>query len=110
MNRTARVLRTLDPPIGGWERLIARREQRARWAAPSWAALAAGSAAALVLMTVATGRSELTMPLSGARLIGERSQGMGLHALDDARLKPLPSGNPNVQLYWIEQPPAQRAR
>lgn len=109
MTRTARVLPLLDPPAGGWERLIARRKQRAPWA-PSWPALAAGSAAAFVLIAMVTGHSDLTMPLSGARLIGERSQGIGLHALDDARVRPLPSADPKVQLYWLEQAPAQQPR
>ena len=102
MNPPERTLPVLEPPAGGWERLLARRDQNSRWA-PSWPALAAGSAAALVTIAVLTGRSDLKMPPIGARLIGERSQGIGLRTLDEARARPLPSDDPNVRLYWIER-------
>jgi hypothetical protein len=105
MNAPERILPVLEPPGGGWKRLIARRNQPSQWA-PSWPALAAGSAATVVVIALLSGRSDLEMPLSGARLIGERSQGTGLRALDEARARRLPSDDPNVLLYWIEPAPA----
>jgi hypothetical protein len=63
--------------------------------------LAATVLAALFLMS----RNDIPMQFNGARLMGERSQGAGLQMLDNRPTTSLPSGDPNVQLYWVEPAP-----
>ena len=76
MNETTdKILRVLEPPPGGLARLVSRRNSRVRASAPWWA-LAAGAATAVVWMTVLSGHVQIRMELAGARLIGERSQGV----------------------------------
>jgi hypothetical protein len=101
MNQPDRMLSLLEPPPGGLERLRARRDSADRWA-PSWWALASGSAAALAWLAVATGHSELRMQLAGARLVGESSQGVELQILENGHAVALPSVDPKVRIYWIK--------
>ena len=54
-------------------------------------------------------RERLQLPLSGARLIGERSHGTTVRLLDDPPVVALPSGDPNVELYWIGSGRSERA-
>jgi hypothetical protein len=106
-----RILTLLDPPPGGLERLRARRDAAHSWA-PSWRALVAGGAVAALWLVIASGQPRLQMPLSGARLIGERSQGLGVQILENGRAVPLPSVDPDVRIYWVEptSPAATTAR
>jgi hypothetical protein len=102
MNQTDRILTPLEPPPGGWERLRARRDSSSRWA-PSWWALASGMAATVAwLAIIAPGHTQIRMPLSGGRLIGERSQGVGVQILGNGRAVALPSADANVRIYWVE--------
>ncbi len=101
MNQSARLLAILDPPPGGWERLRARRNAASRWA-PSWWALASGSAAAVAWMAIASGHTGIRMQLTGGRLVGERSQGVGVQILEDGHAVPLRSADANVHIYWVE--------
>jgi hypothetical protein len=107
MNRPDKILTLLEPPPGGWARLLARRQSSQDWA-PSWWVLGTGAAAALIVawMAVAPGRAEIRMQLTGGRLIGERSEGVGVQMLDNGRAVSLPSSNANVRIYWVE--PAKR--
>ena len=99
---TDKILRVLEPPPGGLARLIARRDSRAHTMAPWWA-LVAGAATAVVWMTVLSGHTKIRMGLSGARLVGERSQGVGVQMLEGGRAVPLPSDSSDVQVYWVER-------
>jgi hypothetical protein len=106
MTSPTKLLPLLSPPPGGWERLRARRDSspgnRPTITEIPWLPLVSGSLAATVLMTVfVLNRDDLRMPFSGARLMGERSQGIALQMLDNRPSTPLPSGDPNVRLYWI---------
>jgi hypothetical protein len=49
------------------------------------------------------------MQFDGARLMGERSQGVGLQMLDNQRTTAVPSGDPNVRFYWVEPDSAPSA-
>jgi hypothetical protein len=101
MNQPDRILTILEPPPGGWERLRARRDSASRWA-PSWWALAGGSVAAIAWVAVASGYTEIRMQLTGGRLIGERSQGVGVQILENGHAVSMPSVDANVQIYWVE--------
>jgi hypothetical protein len=101
MNESDRMLTLLEPPPGGWERLRARRNLMNRWA-PSWWALASGSAAAMTWFAIASGQTQIRMQLTGARLIGERSQGADLRILGDGRAVAQPTADSKVRIYWIE--------
>ena len=103
MNTPDRLLPSLDPPPGGWQRLLRRRDADADWLMPS-----AALASAIVAVVVAFNwphRHPIELPLNGARLIGERSEGTTLRMLDNRKAVELPSGDPNVSAYWIETPP-----
>ena len=105
MNETTdKILRVLEPPPGGLARLVSRRDSRVRASAPWWA-LAAGAATAVVWMTVLSGHVQIRMELAGARLIGERSQGVGVQMLEGGHAVPLSSDSPDVQVYWVERSP-----
>src|SRR5262249_11084200 len=104
-NEPDKLLSVLEPPPGGLTRLRARRDSRVR-RPPPWWALAAGVAAAIVWMTVTSGGTTIRLQLSGARLIGERSQNVGGRLLDGGRAVSVPSSDANVRIYWIEPTPA----
>ena len=102
MNQPDRILTALEPPAGGWERLRLRRNLTSRWA-PSWWALASGSAAAVTWLAIAAGHTaEIRMQLSGGRLIGERSQGTNVQMLENGHAVALQNTDPNVRMYWVE--------
>jgi hypothetical protein len=101
MNQPDRILTVLEPPPGGWERLRASRNSGSRWA-PSWWALAGGGAAAIAWLLVASGQREIRMPLTGGRLIGERSQGVDVQILENGHVVSLPSADANVRIYELE--------
>jgi hypothetical protein len=101
MNRPDGMLTLLEPPPGGWARLRRRRTAASRWT-PSWWALASGSAAAAAWLLIASGHTEIQMQLTGARLIGERSQGEQLQTLDNGHSVPLASGDANVRIYLVK--------
>jgi hypothetical protein len=101
MKQPDRILTLLEPPPGGWERLRARRDSTGRWA-PSWWALAAGGAAAAAWLAIASEHPQIRMPMSGGRLIGERSQGVEVQILENGRAVALPSADPHVRIYWVE--------
>jgi len=42
--------------------------------------------------------------------VGERSQGTTLRMLDDRQIVALPSGDPNVKLYWIDGRDVQESK
>jgi hypothetical protein len=109
MKQTDRMLPLLEPPRGGWARLRARRDATIRWS-PSWWALASGSAAAVVWLMIASGQTDVRMPLTGARLVGEPSQGAGVQLLQSGHAVSVPSADPNVQIYWIESADSQPAK
>lgn len=100
MSTADRLLQRLDPPPGGWQRLLDRREPASSWRAPL-AALAC-SLAALAVALLQPQRHRVELKLNGARLLGEHSQGITLSLLDSQRTVALPSSDPNVRLYWIE--------
>jgi hypothetical protein len=106
MSSPEKLLPWLSPPTGGWERLRARRESPAS-AVISWRPLVSGVLAATALMTVfVLNRNDLQMQFNGARLMGERSQGVGLRMLDNRPSTALPSEDPNVRLYWVGPQPS----
>jgi hypothetical protein len=53
-------------------------------------------------MAVTPSRSEIRMQLSGERLIGERSQDVGVQLLEGGRAVSVPSTDENVRIYWVE--------
>ena len=101
MNDSHRTLTLLEPPPGGLQRLRARRDSATRWA-PSWWALASGSAAAVVWLAVASGNTEIRMQLIGGRLVGEPSRGADLQILESGHAVSLPSADANVRIYVVE--------
>jgi hypothetical protein len=103
MNQPDRTLTILEPPAGGWERLRSRRDTTNGWA-PSWWALASGSAAAVTWLAIATGHTEIRMQLTGGRLIGERSQGVNVQILENGHAVALHNADPNVRIYWVDPP------
>jgi hypothetical protein len=46
-------------------------------------------------------RHQIELRVNGARLLGELSQGIALR-MDDQQIVALPSGDPNVKVYWID--------
>ena len=102
MNESDRILPALEPPPGGLARLLARRDSQVRSAAPQWWALAAGAAAAVIWTAILSEQTEIRMQFSGARLIGERSQGVSAPILERGTAVALPSSDANVRIYRIE--------
>ncbi len=100
MSTPSRLLQMLDPPAGGWQRLIRRRDAYSSWLMPLGALTSA--VAVVVLAFPQTHRHPLELQLNGARLMGERSQGTTLRVLDNRQTVALPSSDPNISLYWIE--------
>ncbi len=101
MSVPSQLFQRLDPPPGGWERLIGRRDRQ------SWMQPVAGLTCAVAVVALAFPwpyRHHIELNLNGARLMGERSQGTTLRVLDDRQIVALPSGDPNVRLYWIASP------
>jgi hypothetical protein len=109
MNQPDRMLKLLEPPSGGLERLRARRHAARAWA-PSWWALASGCAAAVAWLAVVSGPTKVHMRFTGARLIGEPIREVGVQLLDNGRAVPLPSDDANVRIYWVEPAGAAVAR
>jgi hypothetical protein len=101
MSTPDRFLRTLDAPAGGWQRLIQRRDADASpWLVPLTATLAS-AAAVFIFVAPWLDRRPLELELNAARLVGERSTGISLQILDGREMVALPSGDPNVRLYWV---------
>jgi hypothetical protein len=101
MSSPEKLLPVLSPPPGGWERLQARRESFSSTVV-EWLPLVSGGLAATVLAAVfLASRNEVRMPFNAARLMGERSEGVGLRMLDQRQMTALPSDDPNVRLYWV---------
>jgi hypothetical protein len=109
MNQPDNLLKVLEPPPGGWERLREHRNAASDWG-PSWWALASGSAAAVAWLAVASGHTKIQMQFSGARLIGERSHGVGVQLLENGRAVSLPSADASVRIYWVEPTSSTEAR
>jgi hypothetical protein len=105
MSTPSPLLRTLDPPPGGWERLLSRRHAQTRESWDSWlgpAAAALTSAAAVIVLAVSwPHRHPLELDLNGARLVGKRSDGTTVRLLDGRQVVAQSSSDPNVQVYWI---------
>ena len=99
MSTPGRLLQTLDPPAGGWERLRERRNEESSL----FSTTALACAVAIVAIAVSLPhRDRLDLKLNSARLIGQRSEGITLRMLDNRQTVVLPSGDPNVKLYWIK--------
>lgn len=107
MNASSPFLRELDPPAGGWERLVQRRHNES-WPVPL--AALTGAVAVLALAIFWPHRPPIEFKSNGARLIGEHSQGVTLRMLDGRQTTVLRSGNPSVELYWIDGGKSQRAK
>lgn len=99
-----RLFEFVDPPIGGWERLRARRDAEELQRAP-WLAFAAGLGVAALVFVVAdpAPRISLTLPESSARLQGTVIADEPLRLLSEGRATALPAVD-GVQLYWAENP------
>ncbi|MET0282259.1 MAG: hypothetical protein ABW278_14205 [Steroidobacteraceae bacterium] len=95
-----RVLSHITPPSGGWQRLLARRDIRRTPAGFALPLAAAASLTAFLIVAVPQ-RQQLQIPWSGGRLVAQRSEGPGVH-LPHGRATPLPSADPEVQIYWLE--------
>lgn len=107
MSVPSTLFQRLDPPVGGWERLIRRRGKQ------SWMQPAAALTCAVALVALAFPwpyRHHIELNLNGARLIGERSQGTTVRMLDDRQIVALPSGDTNVKLYWIDARDVQASK
>jgi hypothetical protein len=95
----ASPFRKLEPPAGGWERLVHRRDKES-WPTPM--AALAGAVAIFAFALFWPHRHPIDFRLNGARLIGERSEGSTLRMLDGRRAIALRSEDPNIELYWID--------
>ena len=97
-----RILTELAPPVGGWQRLLTRRDVPPRdqlLALP----LAAAVTLALVLLLVLPQTAELHLPWIGGRLVAQPSEGVDLRIMDHGRATELPSDDPRVRFYWLQQ-------
>jgi hypothetical protein len=101
MNEQPGVLRNMTPPSGGWERLLARRDVPPRWA-QQWLPLVAGGAVSLLLLGMLVPQPKLDVAWPDARGAGA---GMDVVPLDQQRVRPLPTDDPRVHLYWMEAVP-----
>lgn len=96
-----RILDELTPPAGGWQRLVARRDEESQvrgFGVP----LATAAVLAVVVFLVRPEVHELQLPWEGSRLIGQQSEGVGVRRVEGARVTPLASDDPRVHLYWLE--------
>jgi len=108
MSTLSPLLQTLDPPPGGWQRLVRRRDADSSWRMPLAALTSAVVAVVLVLPW--PHRHPIELGLNGGRLVGERSHGTTLRMLDDRKMVALASSDPNVSFYWIEAGSQDRRR
>ena len=69
-----------------------------------------GGAAAAAWLAIVPEHPQLRMPMTGARLIGERSQGVDVQILENGRAVALPSADPDVRIYWVEPTTAPSAK
>lgn len=106
MNEDQPLLRPLRPPAGGRERLLARRD--AAQGLQSWLPLLAGCASTLALLLLLVPPLKLQVPWSGARLVGERSEGVAVRPLGQQRVTPLTTRDPGVRIYLLEDRSADR--
>ena len=107
MNAPSPFLQNLEPPTGGWEYLVERRNNE------SWSIAAAaltGAVAVLALAIFWPHRPPIELKSNGARLIGQHSQGITLRMLDGRHTTALPSDDPHVELYWIDGEKSQKAK
>jgi hypothetical protein len=104
MNDSQPTLRLFPPPAGGWERLLARRG--ASNGMQPWLPLVAGCASTMLLLLLLVPPLKLQLPWSGARLVGERSEGIAVRPLGPQRVTPLPTDDPYVRIYWMVGTPA----
>lgn len=104
-----RILGDLDPPSGGWQRLVARRDA-ARPEKGIGLPLATAAVLALaVFLLRPQPPQELQLPWTGARLLDQPSAGIGLQQVGGGEVTPLPSGDERVRLYWVGSPAAPGA-
>ena len=96
-----RILAQLAPPAGGWQRLLTRRDTPPR-GRQLGLPLAASVALALVLLLVLPRPHELQLPWNGGRLVAQPSEGVGLRDVAHGRATPLPSDDPRVRFYWLQ--------
>jgi hypothetical protein len=95
-----RILAQLAPPPGGWQRLLTRRDTPPRGQLLS--PLAATVALALVLLLVLPRPHELQLPWNGGRLVAQPSEGVGVRDVAHGSVTPLPSDDPRVSFYWLQ--------
>lgn len=96
-----RILELLAPPAGGWQRLVARRDAvppRQRLGVP----LALAATLAMVVFFVRPQPAEIDVPWSGGRLVAQPSAGAGLQRVEDGKATVLPTDDPQVRLYWLQ--------
>jgi len=62
----------------------------------------------IAMMTGVHDRFEMQIQLNGSRLINQKAHGTGIRLVDAAyTAATLPSGNPDVRIYWIEKKPVE---
>jgi hypothetical protein len=55
-------------------------------------------------MAIFSSHTEISLQLSGGRLVGERSHGVSVQMLEGSRAMPLSSGSTDdVRVYWVER-------
>jgi hypothetical protein len=96
-----KFLHTLSPPSGGWQRLVARRDAPRGEGGLGWP-LATAAALALVVFFVRPPTRELQLSWESARLTDQPSEGIGLKQVNGAKATALPSSDPHVHFYWVQ--------
>lgn len=97
-----RVLNDLSPPLGGWQRLITRRDTASKdygWGVP----LAAAAALALVVLLIRPQAQDLQLPWESGRLLQQQSEGVGVQDANGTPATALPSDDPRVRLYMLQE-------
>lgn len=97
------LLHDLAPPPGGWQRLRARRDASH---ADKGLGVPLATAAVLALATFLLRPQSpqvLHLPWDSARLTAQPAKGVALQGVG-AEATPLPSTDPQVQLYWVQVP------
>jgi hypothetical protein len=96
-----RILNELSPPARGWQRLLARRDaapQPQGWRLP----LATAAALALVVFLIRPKPAVLQLPWESGWLVGQASEGAGLQQVNGKQATALPSDDPQVRFYWLQ--------
>jgi len=97
-----RILKSIAPPPGGWQRLVARRDAGRPDEGLRLPLMTAAVLALVAFLLRPQSPQEIQLPWNSARLLAQPSEGVGLQRVGGAQVTVIPSGDPRVRLYWIQ--------